>query len=442
MHAINLLPAKLLMLARRLADDRLVRNLGWYGLAELAARISRLIATVVLARALGAAELGVAAIAITCFELVRVLTNNGLGQLVVRASAEQLDATCNTAHRANWIACGAALVIQVVIGGAIAIACNRGDLFFMVAILAGVYLMMVPGLVPVYLLMREGRIKSIAGISVVQVITDNFLTAVFAIAGFGAWSIVLPKLITAPIWLYGVRRAQTWVPNAAAGHIDTSEVVRFTAPILGSEILGAARVNLDKLVVWGLLGVDALGIYYFAFNAGIGFSLALTSALSNSLYPELARLAADPKAMLARFDLAIMKTALPIAAVIGLQAGLCFIYVPIVFGVRWEGAVGLVALLCISASTKPFFNSGAQLLRAAALPSVELTSAVLLTTATLGMLSFGLTYGLAQGVAVFAIATMLLQVLFAIWARHVVSRRHSHDHAATASDPLLSARGV
>lgn len=410
----------------RLAGDRLVRNLTWYGLAELAARLSRLVATVILARYLTAAEFGVAAIAITCFELTRVITNNGIGQFVVRTAADRLAAACNTAFKASVIVCSAAVALQIIAGAAIAHVSARPELLAMIAALAGVYLLMVPGLVPVYLLMREGRIREIAAISVVQVVVDNLLTAAMAVAGCGAWSIVLPKLLTAPIWLVGVRRCLGWQRQPAAGEIAWRELLAFTAPILTSEILAAARVNLDKIVVAGMLGVEALGIYYFAFNAGIGFSLALTTALSNSLYPELARHAGSPQRMLARYDSALLRTALPITAVIGAQALASFFYVPLVFGARWEHAVMLVALLCVSASTKPLFDSGAQLLRAANLPAAELAGALLFTVAALTALAAGLTRDLTTGVAIFAATTMVLQVLFALWARHrVVSRSRS-----------------
>jgi O-antigen/teichoic acid export membrane protein len=405
---------------QKLADDRLVQNLGWFALAELATRVSRFVATVVLARTLGAAEFGIAAIAMTSFELIRVLTNNGIGQMVARSSDEQLDATCNAAYRAGVIACGGAFVIQVGVGVAVALICNRADLFMMITSLACVYILMVPGLVPVYLIMRSGQTRALSGLITVQVFTDNSLTMLLALAGFGAWSIVLPKLLTAPIWLYGVRHLQNWDRNNAASHISIYEVQRFVMPIIGSEILNAMRLNLDKLIVWGLLGMEAVGVYYFAFNAGVGFSLSLTSALSNALYPELARHVSDPRAMLDRFDSAVLKTALPIAVVICIQAALCCLYVPLLFGSQWESAVLLVALLCFSASTKPFFDAGAQLLRASGSTTVEFAGALCVTIATLGALALGLTHSLFHGVAAFAITSMLSQGVFAIWARWVV----------------------
>jgi len=414
---------RLIALLPSALQDRVVRNLGWYGAGEAAARLSRLATTILLARSLGTVELGTAAIAITCFELMRVLTNGGIGQFVAHASAARLDAVCNTAYRAAFASCILTAIFQVAVAAGVGYALRRADIFLMIACLAGVYIIMIPGLVPAYLLVREGRIKAIAGVSTTQVVIDNILTAVFAGIGLGAWSIVLPKLLTAPVWLVGVRYNKSWRAEVTVDPAPMRELMQFALPVLGSEILAAVRLNLDNLIVWSLIGVDALGIYYFVFNAGIGFSLSLTSALSCSLYPELAAIASRPASMLKRFDDTVKKIALPICLVILVQAAACFGYVPLVFGGRWAFATPLVAILCFSAVSKPLFDSACQLLRAAKLPGLETVGASLFTFAALGTLAVSAPYGLETAVTVYAFALFALQATFFGWARREVGRR-------------------
>lgn len=426
----------------RLTGDRMTRNIGWYVLADGAARVARLVATVLLARMLTPVELGVAAIAITCFELIRVVANNGVGQMVIRARPEELDATCNTARAANWIICGTCAAAHIVVGAAIAYFTGRPELFWMIACLSGVYLMMLPGLVPVYLILRRAGVREVAVVGLVQSLADSLLTAILAFMGWGAWSIILPRLITVPVWVVAVRLQQSWVRNRAAGRIPLTDMIRFALPVIGSEMLTAARINIDKILVWSILGVEALGIYFFAFNAGIGLSLSLTSALTYSLYPELAKLAGEPRRMLKRFDAALWRTALPIAGIIALQAALTFVYVPLVFGARWEHAVGLVALLCLSATTKPFFDAAGQLLRAGGLPMYEMAASTLFTCVTLVIFAASLTQGLANGVMMLALFTLILQVSFALWSRRMVASQ-PHDAASAFAIPSVpSAHGL
>ena len=73
----------------------------------------------------------------------------------------------------------------------------------------------------------------------------------------------------------------------------------FAGPLLVSEVLATIRNQCDKLIVGAMLGIEALGIYYFAYNAGLGLSLSLTNALNASLYPHLAEVADRPTEMIA-----------------------------------------------------------------------------------------------------------------------------------------------
>ncbi|MBX9924990.1 MAG: oligosaccharide flippase family protein [Hyphomicrobiaceae bacterium] len=402
---------------RRLLGDRLMRNVGWYSLAEAANRITRLITAIVLARALLPNDFGIAAVAITTFEIVSVLCMNGIGQAIVRARDDELPALMNTARRASWVVCIGAFVIQVLIGLAAAIIIGRPDVFWMILCLGLVYLTLPFGQMHAHLIVRANRLHVLAGIAVVQVALDNILTAAFAFSGFGAWAIVLPKLLTAPIWVIGMRRAQSWKPDRTAGYAPWRPLARFSSAIIASELLVAARFNLDKVLVGAILGLEALGIYYFIFNAGIGFSLSLTNSLAASVYPHLAELAAKPRAMLARYDQLIIRAAIPVSTIIFMQACLATLYVPIVFGARWEPYASLVAALCFSAIAKPAFDSSCQLLRAFGRPRLEVYASAALTFAALMSLTLGLQFGLSTGVIAYTMMVLVAQFTVAVAVR-------------------------
>lgn len=417
--------APLQSLVRTLLADRLVRNVGWYGLAEFANRFTRIITTVVLARWLIPHDFGIAATAITTFEIVRVLAQYGIGQAVIRAPAEQLEAWCATAQRASWIACVTAFAVQVAIGAIIAHVMGRQDVFWMIASLAVVLLTLPFGQIQSFLIARANRLHVLAGIAVVQVAIDNLLTAALAIGGFGAWAVVLPKLIVAPIWVIGMRRGHHWKRDIAAGYASMADLRRFTLPVIGSELLVAARFNLDKVLVGAILGVEALGIYYFVFNAGLGFSLSLTSSLAASVYPHLAEVASKPRDLIARYDKLLWQAALPCAAVIALQASLSLLYVPLVFGARWDHVAWLVAVLCASAIAKPLFDSASQLLRASNEPRTEFLASANLTAFSLAALALALPYGLSYGVIAQSVTAFVIQIATALIVRSAIARSHA-----------------
>jgi O-antigen/teichoic acid export membrane protein len=408
---------------RAVLADRLVRNVGWYGLAEFANRFTRLITTIILARWLIPQDFGIAAVAITTFEIVRVLAQYGIGQAVVRAPEHELPALLATAQRASWIVCALSFAIQIGLGAIIAHVTGRPDVFWMIVCLAGVYLTLPFGQIHSHLIVRANRLHVLAGIAVVQVAADNLLTAAFALGGLGAWAVVLPKLITAPIWVIGMRRAQTWRRDTTAGYAPMAPLAWFATAVIGSELLVAARLNLDKVIVGAVLGIEALGIYYFVFNAGLGFSLSLTSSVAASIYPHLAELAHKPRELMARYDGLLGRAVLPCAAIFALQAALAFIYVPIVFGEKWAGFAHLVAILCASAISKPLYDGAAQLMRAVGHPRIELYGSATLTAFSLAALTIGLLTDLDHGIAALAVTTFLVQAVFALIVRRRMSVR-------------------
>jgi PST family polysaccharide transporter len=419
---------------RGMLSDRLVRNIGWYGLAELANRLTRLVTAIVLARSLFPADFGIAATAIVVFEIISVLAMNGIGQAVVRASDEELPAVINTARRASWVVCLSAFALQLAVGYGLSIYNGRPDLFWMIACLAGVFLTLPFGQMQAHLIVRANRLHVLAGIAVVQVAVDNILTAVLAFCGFGAWAVILPKLLTAPIWVIGMRRSQREMPARSAGYAPVVPLARFAAAVIASELLVAARFNLDKVLVGSILGLEALGIYYFVFSAGIGFSLSLTNALSASVYPHLTEMAAQPRAMLARYDGMIWRAVLPCASVIALQAAMAPLYVPLVFGERWAPYAYLVAILCGSAIAKPLFDSACQLLRAVGRPRLEFYASAGLTVVALGAMAAALPFGLALGVEAFAGATAVTQLAVALAVRNWLGQRHGLASNATSAE--------
>ena len=405
---------------RRLGSDRLLRGFGMLGFGEGVNRVTRIITTIVLARYLDAVEFGVAAAAITCFELVRIFGGHGLSQLVVRARDEELAATCNTAYRLLVILCALMAAIQIAAGAILAWATGRPELFAMIACLAGVYVVLPFCMVQYWLLQRDFRMGAVAGISTGQVCADNLLTAGLALCGFGAWAIVLPKVLTAPIFMFGVRGAQQWRYDRRAGVLALGPAIRFCVPIFASEMLVAVRGHADNVLVGSILGLEALGIYYFAYNAGYGLSSVLTNALAAVSFPHLASAKLGAARLIERFDHAMFRLALPISALIAVQALAVPLYVPVLFGEKWNSAVMIASILCLSATTRPCFDLSAQLLRAAGLQAQEFVASLTFTILLLATFAVALPFGLSSGVMVLCVGTIAMQTLFALWARRQV----------------------
>ena len=98
-----------------------------YGSAEFLVRIVRIAAVIVIARAVSPELMGIAALALSLFELTRVLANSGIGQQIILAEDSVLTATANTAHRLFWLWCLAVGAIQLFVSAILFYAFDQSD---------------------------------------------------------------------------------------------------------------------------------------------------------------------------------------------------------------------------------------------------------------------------------------------------------------------------
>jgi lipopolysaccharide exporter len=396
----------------------LARGLAAYGGAEIANRAARIVAVVVIARRIDAVELGTAALALALFELVRVLANAGIGQRIISASAEELDAICNRAATLFWLWCGMVAVVQLSVALALLAVFDLPQPAAMLALLSLVYLLMPPGLVSVFLLMREGRMGVTARNATVQTIADHVLTMALAILWPSAWAIVLPKLLTAPLWTILTRRARPWHPVAGVSPAPLSDFGRYGAGVLLGELGNAARAQLGNLVVGATLGVKALGTFYFAFNAGLGITSSFVSAFTIVLFPQLCGAIGDERAR--RFRRGMIFGLALITPVVLAQVLLAPFYVPILFGAHWADAAPLVSLLGLGAFP---LVAGAALtawLRAEGRTALDATISLAACGAALAGLALGLPMGLASGAGGYVAGLALVLIpatLVLVWPR-------------------------
>ncbi len=397
----------------KLFQGRFLKNASWLAGAELANRITRLLTAIVLARYLTPIEFGIAAVALTCNELIKVLAQNGVGAKIIQANEDELAQVCNTAYRLNWIFFSGLVVLQCSVAVFIAKHYQNEELGYMIAYLSVVYLIMPFGLVQTFLIQRKNKLHVTAVISASQITVDNLLTAILALFGFGIWSIIIPKVV-APIWLFGTLSQQYWAPTVGMRMKNIGNIIHFGKNILGAELTKALRINVDNLLVAWILGLEAAGIYYFAKNAGLGISLSLISAFNLSLFTHLCEYRNDINRLRIEFFKSIRSTSIFLIPIIVSQALLAFWYVPIIFGEQWSIAVVPITLLCLSAIPRPMGDAASALLRAIGQPNVDFVWNIIFSIGYLIAIVIGLQWGVV-GIAAAVLMVHMLMPLFCLW---------------------------
>lgn len=393
----------------RLLDIPVVRNFLVFGTAETSVRAVRILSMVVIARIVDAQTFGLAALLLTSHELIKVGAQIGTGQAIVRADDEDLPAVCETAWRLNWAVCLCLAAIQVLVAFIMGRFLNEPAFFALGAALALVFIGMPFGLVHVFRALRRQRADQVAGIAASQSIADSLLSVVLAICGLGVWAIVLPKVLTLPIWIFGARKTDSWKRDARQEPTAFRPLLRFGLPILASEALTVLRNQGDKLIVGATLGVEALGIWYVASSAGLGLAQAIASAFSLVLLPHLC---ADngKSTAIERFDRFVQFALPPMAVLFVLQAMAAPIYVPIIFGQQWALTSTTIAVLCLLGPSRILVESAVQLARANGRSDLDAICNVVITSGMLLGLFIGSLTSLFIAAVFYAVAGSLLQI--------------------------------
>lgn len=405
------------------ADNPFNRNLRWLGLSGAVIRVTRLLTTIVLARFLSSHDYGLVAIVLTVNDIVRVFTRNGIGTRLIQAPAENIEHLAQSAYWLNWSISSALFVIQCLAAFPLAWFYRDEQLILPICAMAVSLLLLPHGLVQAALIQRENRLKAIAMVEMIQFSTDNILSLIFAIAGWGMWAIILPKLLVAPIWVYIILKNHPWRPKLRFTTVGWGDLLRFGRNVLGVELLNNLRGNLDYLIVGRFLSIEALGIYYFAFNAGLGISLGIITSIKSALLPHLCDVRDNLTQFKQRYFSSLKTISFIILPLVILQSSLAPFYVPIVFGEKWIPAIPVLILICLSAIPRPFADSASQLLVAVDKPQIDLLWNVIFTVLFTISLLIGVQW---QSIGV-ATTVLIIHVvclpLFAIWATQYVFKR-------------------
>jgi len=407
-----------------------LRNVGWMASAELVNRIIRLASTVVLARMFSTQDYGLMAIIYTISDLFQVFTlRGGVGAKIIQADEQDVKTICNTAYWLNWITCVSLFAIQCLFAFLIPyFSPKETTLALPLVAIAFSYLAYPLFVVHLILIERENRFKNLAVCNIVASLCTNVIIAILALLGFGIWAIVFSILVTVNIWIFLAWKYQAWRPPLRFSLERWREVLGFGSNLLIGDLLNRVQSNVDYLIVGKYLGVEALGMYYFAFNAGSGITLSLLSTFMAPLYPYLCAARNDYGEFKYRYFSSIKKVSLILVPLICLQASLAPIYVPIIFGKKWEPAIPVLILICLSVIPGIYSWAASLLLNAIDKTRISLyistASMAIFVVSILAVVQGGIIW---VAVAVF-VNSLFVSFLATLWTQKFVFRR---DHFLT-----------
>ncbi|WP_299811319.1 oligosaccharide flippase family protein [uncultured Shewanella sp.] len=363
-------------------NGALAKGLFWLGSAQVLGRVVRLGSSIIIARILTPEVFGQVAIILTCFEIICTPTRRISSAALIKMDDSQIKQSLSAANRVNWLAAIIAFVAMSLLSWPLAIYYDDLQLILPMILMATSYLLLPSGMLYAAVNLRLNRMRVVGRAVLWQTVFDAVLTASFALLGLGIWAIILPKIIVVFIWI-GVHRYHNPLPETSSCTSSSSltqedqwqllpakskSILKFGLQVGLGDLAIALRQNVDYILVGYFLGIEALGVYFFAFNASLGISLGLVQSYGTALYSFLCQKdkdAASSKLTLEQKYLKSLKFIMLLTIpIISLQAVLAPLYVPWVYGQKWldAGALPVFILLCLSGLVRPLGEAASQYL--------------------------------------------------------------------------------
>jgi O-antigen/teichoic acid export membrane protein len=341
----------------------LARNFA-FGLAEKYLQTGLALASsIILARMLSPAEIGVYSIAAVLTGLVQVFRDLGTGQLLVarpELSVGEQRALLSISLGMGWTLA----VLMALLAEPMAAFYRQPELSKMLRILSLNFVLVPFSSQATALLRREMRAAALFRIAASYCIVQFTATIALAAAGLGpcalAWGSVAATLAGFSAALMQRPSGMAWQP-ALQG---VRALLRPGSLAVAGNAFDEVGVAAPELVAGRMLGAEAVALLGKAQSVLSLFNQVVTSAVSPVVFPLFARQAregGDP--LQAYLSAAACITALswPFFLLAGLFAAPL---VTLLYGHQWQGSVPLIRIMCCAAALYSMFNMARFLLLA------------------------------------------------------------------------------
>lgn len=352
------------------------RSLIWTLLESGGLSVLSLTVLIVVARVLGPAELGAAALALGTVQMLAIAVDTLLHDAIV----QRPDLSDDHLQTAFWSCLG--------LGGVLSAACwfgapAMGRLFDTPALppllaAAGLSLPFTgAGSIAIAILRRKFQFKALALRTLYGRLAGALAALALVALGYGVWSLIAQHLLQAAINTFSVWRSTPWRPRLVFHRGRLLDLLSFGIMALGTRMAWVSSARLFTVLVGYFLGVTAVGYINIAQRVVDTLNDMLTGAAYNLALPIFARQQGDRSMLTRTYAQATEFAALTVQPVFAGVAVCAPAIVYLFLGENWAPAIPLVQIMAVGAMLQFVLLFGEAALTALGRPGYAFASAIL-----------------------------------------------------------------
>ncbi len=213
---------------------------------------------------------------------------------------------------------------------------------------------------PLTLLRREMDFKNYSIIITAERLLVIPLAIVFALFGFGFWSLVYSKLIGVVVSAFMAIRKTRWVPALRFDRQAGKELFSFGSMVFLRNLFRYGADNVDYFFIGRYLSTDQFGLYERAFQTMKLPQRRITRSINSVVFSTFSRIQDDPERIRKAFRKLVLAVSLVSYPLMFGVAFLAPIMVPVLYGDEWVPSVFPLQAMCVAGilrSIDPFMNS-------------------------------------------------------------------------------------
>jgi O-antigen/teichoic acid export membrane protein len=322
------------------------RGLAMSLLNTVLGKVGTLVVGIALARLLDPADFGVFAVALVALFVVLAVNELGVSLALVRwpGDPRQIAPTVTTMSIASSAVLYAACFFAA---PSFAHALNAPEATGVVRLLAVAVLIDGVTAAPAQLINREFAQGKRLVVDLSNLVLTSGITVVLAVAGFGAWSLAIGRLVGNGVTAGMLCRLAAYWPRPGYDRRQARELLTFGLPLAGASLLYVGMLYIDNIVVGAVLGPVALGFYVQAFNLSSFPVNTFSTVVRRVSLAAFSRLATDEAARrdaVGRSLALLAAAAFPVAVLLGMLA---LPLVTTLYGAKWAAAAGALGFLAV-----------------------------------------------------------------------------------------------
>lgn len=324
-----------------------VRAGAWVIAHVACTRIIQAGAMIVLARFLSPSDFGVWAVITTVFSILLLFSDMGVQASLIQTQGK-VEAAANFWFRGSLMLGMAFYFIVFAVAPFCAAFFHYPSLDGLLRVMGVSFLINSLCVVPNALLARFSRFREKFYVEGTATVVGTGVSLATAAYGGGVWSLVAGGLTAQALQAILIYSVTKWRPGRyRISREEAGEFMAFGSAVSFQGLLVWLINNVDNILIGRRWGARDLGLYSLGCYVGLLPAVQITGAAATVIYPRMSAMQPDRSAvrdLYLRAMRSVSLVTLPLGVGMIVTAPL---FVPLLFGNAWVGAIGLIQLIAV-----------------------------------------------------------------------------------------------